>query len=142
MPMKNIALILISFLLYSCATLPPRQAVQLPSQDITTQAPQGKNRVVFFNDSGFLNYFPVQITIDGKYMGQIRKREYMQLFLPKGTYKVKLLHNDLFSIKSNHTINITDNSYLEIKSGPIDHDLTIKDKPSNFDADFRYAYWE
>ncbi len=141
--MKNITLVLISFLLYSCATLPPRQAVQLPAQDTTTEVPQGKNRVVLFNDSMFLNYYPVQITINGKYIGQVGKDEYVQLFLPSNTYEIKLLHNDLFSIKSNHTISITRDSYLELRSGPFDHDLTlVKSKPNNFDANFKYAYWE
>lgn len=149
MKQRFIALIITAFLLSGCgATLPPstEPSSKLPSQEISTQVPKNEYRVIFFNDSGILHKIDatdmLQIRINDEYYGQIGSKEYIQLFLKKGSYQVGLLHNDMFAFRSKHTINVEKDMYVKVGATITSNKLTVVDAPAKFSETFKAAYWE
>jgi hypothetical protein len=146
MKTKLIVSLILSVIISSCATLPTQENPDLPSQEISAKAPLNTYRVLFFNDSGFLNRMDgadeLRISVDDKYMGTTYQKEFLQLFLKKGTYKINLIHFDVFTFRSEYFINVDSDLYIEASPTPLSNKLEIfKEIPNEFEKNFKASYF-
>lgn len=103
----------------------------------------GNGKILIYNGGVFkniLNTARLSIWIDDKLIGHIDPDEYLIVPLSKGKHHVKLLHVDVFNIKSKHDIVINDETKIvQVKPTAFSNKLLITNSlPKKFDR-FRNA---
>lgn len=150
MKVVRVLIVIMSFLIVTgCGSdkLNVKPASDIPSQETNAQVPDGKYRVIFFNDAGFLNSMDgtsaIELTVNGKYYGRLAAKEYIQLFLGKGKFNINLVHYDLFKFETNHELMVNDHLYVETSASPISNTFEVMEaKPTGFDTKFKPVYWQ
>ena len=104
----------------------------------------GNGKVLIYNGASFPfkidDTSRLNIWIEGKPLGQLRKREYVVIKVKEGEYNFKLHHLDLVKMKSGHKIIITDTTrVIKVQPTLTSNKLTITDTlPKRFEK-YRYA---
>ncbi|MBU4487934.1 MAG: hypothetical protein KKI13_02565 [Candidatus Omnitrophica bacterium] len=99
-----------------------------------------------FNDSNFLLYGidgsrKINISIDGKGVGQLSIGQYVVVETNEGKHMIHLTHKDIADFNSDHVIDIKEpESYLKIYSKTTSNGADLVNKPGAFEAEFRHAY--
>lgn len=138
----------IVFLMFGCAQI--KSGIILPVQDINVSPDDNMLRVIFYNSSSHLLYptiftgtsGAIDIKIDGKYLGRLKKRQYVQVFLERGNYDVSLKHRDILRFKTDHKLELkNDNTYIEVFARPVSNKFKIVEfLPVNFSRKYKPAY--
>lgn len=103
----------------------------------------GGGKVLFYNAANILhkmdNTARLNMWIDDLPMGQFRPGEYAIMRLSKGEHIVKLLHVDVFTFRSTHSIVVNDDTkVICLKPMAMDNLCVAKDElPHNFQ---KYKY--
>jgi hypothetical protein len=104
----------ISLLLSSCALRPIGSQYSFIKTDVEniTLDNLGDGKVLFYNGADILhrmdNTARLNIWIQGKPLGQLRGGEYVIIQLNEAEYNVKLHHQDVFNMRSEHKLQIND----------------------------------
>lgn len=109
--MKNFILLVLITTLAGCVGLkPPAYEVSLPEQKLLPdEDDENRSHVVIFNSSNSLLYGSdgsgkMNISINGRGVGQLKIGEFLVVELDRGLHKVQLTHQDIFTIESTHTL--------------------------------------
>jgi hypothetical protein len=134
---RRLSMLLLAAAVAACAV--PPIAAELPRVPLNPlQAPTDPtvSRVVFRNNQPMPGYHlsptgRLNVSVDGKGLGQIAPGEYVALDLPKGKRRVSLVHRDVVDFKSEHVLTleqsvvvvdvfatITSNSMVVVDSSP------------------------
>lgn len=98
----------------------------------------GNGKILIYNGADILhgvdNTARLNVWIDDKPLGQVRKKEYTIIDLPVGNYGFKLLHIDMFNMRSEHTVMITkETKIIRIEPTITSNKLTVTNTfPNNF----------
>lgn len=104
----------------------------------------GNGKILIYNGADLLhkvdNTARLNIWINDKQLGQLRGSEYVVIDLKGGMYKFKVLHIDMFNMRSTHEIEIDkETKVIRIKPTATSNKLTIiNELPKNF-SKFKYA---
>lgn len=104
----------------------------------------GNGKVLVYNGADILhkvdNTARLNVWIDGKAVGQVRGAEYVVIELKPGTYDFKVQHLDMFNMRSNHEVTVTENTkVIRVEPTLTSNKLTVTDElPGNF-GKFKYA---
>ena len=106
----------------SCKTAEgPR--IPLPPQQISSEVPRDRVRVVFFNTSSRALYFEsgwIRIRLDGRTVPTLWIDEYTQIFAEPGEHELLLEHYDLFQFTDRYTVHFSGKEiFLEVWCRPI-----------------------
>ena len=134
------------FLLSSCALKPITSEYAFIRNDIENVELNdlGNGNVLIYNGANILhkidNTARLNIWLDNKALGQIRPSEYVIIKLKNGKYNFKVLHIDLVKMKSQHIVEINNNTrVIKIKPTVTSNKLELTNEiPKNFDK-FKYA---
>lgn len=105
----------------------------------------GNGNVLIYNGSNVLhnldNTGHLNIWLDDKPLGQIRQKEYLIIKLNKGKHLFKVLHVDIVKMKSQHEVEIDDNTkIIRIKPTVTSNKLELTNEfPKNF---YKFKYVE
>lgn len=108
-----LALVLI-LILTSCGLRPISSEYNFIKTDIgnPTLDNLGNGKVLIYNGASFPfkidNTSRLNIWIEGKPLGQLRRREYVVINVKEGEYNFKLHHLDLVNMRSEHEVVISD----------------------------------
>ena len=142
-------LILTSFFLLfivSCALRPitaEYNVTKLEKDNIGLQE-LGNGKVLIYNGADILhkldNTARLNIWIDNKALGQIRPKEYVVVDISNGNHEFKLLHIDIFKMRSKHNAKIDERTkIIRVEPTLTSNKLTITNVlPGNFEK-FKYA---
>lgn len=112
----------------------------LPSQDISSQIPDGMTRVVFFNTTSpnFLGHGQMSIEIDGIGGSVIERSQYVQVFLNPGKHAVRLEHLDPISFTDTYALEIgLSDTYIRVyRELGFNRLLVQAEPPSTFVNDY------
>ncbi|QDO94694.1 hypothetical protein FNB79_12225 [Formosa sediminum] len=144
--LKILFYILISTLLYSCGLKPITSEYAFIKSDIEEIDLDhlGNGKVLIYNDASILhtldNTARLNIWINNKALGQIRPKEYAIINFEPGTHQFKVLHIDFVNIKSEHTVDINqDSKVIRVKPTISSNKLEITNTlPEKFER-FTYA---
>ena len=147
MSYHQIGVILCLAILWGCAAPPIKQEVQLPSQVLNQVQPaEGSSFVVIYNDSNRVKYGidgsgKINITLDGKGVGQLAIGEYVMVETSPGIHTVHLLHRDIMNFDSTHEFPASDRlRFVKIYSKMTSNGLEVTGRPRNFESEFSPAY--
>jgi hypothetical protein len=138
----------VSVLICGCAALPIKQEIPLPPQ-VIGQPPskEGMVRLVIFNNSDFLLYGldtsgRINVSIDGKGVGQLNIGRYVVVEISEGEHAIDLVRRDIADFHSSHLVDIKEpESYLKIYSKITSNGAELVEKPADFDDKFTAEYW-
>ncbi len=147
--MKNIRIIIasISFiLLTSCALKPITSEYPFIKTNIENVELDdlGNGNILIYNGANILhkmdNTARLNIWLDQKSLGQIRPSEYVIINLKKGKHLFKVLHIDVVNMRSEHEVEIDDNTkVINIKPTITSNKLELTNEfHKNFDM-FKYV---
>lgn len=134
-------LVFVVFLLFlvGCASIKIYE-MPLPTQDISSQVPDGMTRIIFFNATSpsLLGHGQMAIEIDGKGGPVIERGEYFQMFLLSGKHTVKLEQIDLISFTDTYALDIgDDDTYVRIiRELAINRLSVVSELPGSFIIDY------
>lgn len=143
---KQVSLIVSILFLASCALKPVSSEynfVKLSTEKIDLSN-LGNGNILIYNGADILhtmdNTGRLNVWIDNKALGQIKPKEYIVLNLRDGTYEFRLLHKDVVNMRSDHKIEISENTkVIRIEPTITSNKLTITDElPKQF-AKFNFA---
>lgn len=113
--------LLVALTVVGCKT-PEGPRIPLPPQDVTTSAPAGLVRVVFYNTSiDALNWATgtVRIQVDGRTAPSLYLNHYAQVFLEPGPHELLLAHWDMFEFTDRYTITLAGReAFFEVYTTP------------------------
>lgn len=141
--MKNFILLVLIANLAGCVGLkPPAYEVSLPEQKLLPDDnDENSSHVVIFNSSNTLFYDrdtsgKMNISINGKGVGQLKIGEFLVLELDRGLHKVQLTHQDIFKIESTHTLHTRRRvHYIDVYAQPFSNGFKhAKRIPRNYKA--------
>ena len=104
----------------------------------------GNGKVLVYNGADILhkvdNTARLNVWIDGRAVGQVRGAEYVVIELKPGTYDFKVQHLDMFNMRSNHEVIVTEKTkVIRVEPTLTSNKLTVTDElPGNF-GKFKYA---
>ena len=126
-------------LLVGCSSIKIYE-MPLPTQDISSQAPDGMTRVVFFNATrpGLLGNGQISIEIDGIGGPVIERGHYMQIFLTPGKHAVKLEHVDPISFTDTFDLDIdTTDTYVRVlRELAVNRHSVMSEPPESFTIEY------
>ncbi len=103
----------------------------------------GYSKMIFYNTSNPL-LFPfndgnINIKIDGEHLAKIAKKDFLEIYVKKGTHKLYLDHWDVFTFKNEYELNfMNDSSYIEVFAQPISTQFQVNKKlPEKFFEEFK-----
>ena len=112
----------------------------LPTQDISSQVPDGMTRVIFFNATSpsRIGHGQLAIEIDGKGGPVIERGEYFQMFLLPGKHTVKLEQIDPVSFTDTYALDIgaTDTYIRVIRELAVNRLSVVSELPGSFMIDY------
>jgi len=142
--MKYAVLLIITIIFISgCSTVTP--ALTLPSQDTSVVSPEGKTRVVFFNNSNPILFgdgsWRIGIKINGEGVENLHLWKYVQVFLVPRTYKLELSHIDFFRFNDEYQLEVgTKPMFIEVFNGLISTNFEVHpDMPADFEITYDAA---
>jgi len=148
--MKKITLLLIiSFFCTGCGQfyrLTPQY--KLPKQSLETPHQQEKTRVFFYNTSNLLLFGldftdKIDILLDNKNVGSIRRGEYIFIDIEPKEYELNLSHYDLF-MKFSNTYDLIVNGtdiFVKVFNGMISTKYKLDEQlPIKFEKRFKSFY--
>jgi Caspase domain len=127
------------------ATLPAmRSEIPIASPDLSLKPhDESYSKLIIFNTSSKLLYGIdrndlINIYLNGKGVTQLYMNQYVQVVVPRGNYKVDLVHNDVWNFSSSHTIEIdTPEAYLNIRATLTSNSAKlVRGLPDNFAKTF------
>lgn len=138
--------ILFSLFLVSCGLKPVDSEYTFIKTDIEDVKLDdlGKGNVLIYNGADILhkmdNTARLNIWIDNKAVGQLKPSEYAIINLESGPYQVRLLHIDVFNMKSEHEVVIDkDTKVIKVKPNLTSNKLWVTNEfPKRWDK-FTYA---
>lgn len=90
---------------------------------------------IFNTTDGIRNLFGagnIKVSINGNSYGTIKAKEYIQIKLKAGEHKIKLSHWDLFTLKSDHLVNVNQkNTFLGITTSKYSNVLSEEESIPN-----------
>jgi hypothetical protein len=134
--MKQLAFLAALVVLISgCTTVQP--TTKLPTQNLEAQPAQGKTPVVFYNNSNPLyldGSWRIGISVNGEGVENLHLRQYVQLFLAPGKYRLGLSHRDIFRFNDEYDLEVgTKPMYVEVFNGMVSTKLEIHlNRPEGF----------
>lgn len=143
---ETIVVFLFFSILTSCALRPltsEYNGVEV-KKGIAELSALGNGKILIYNGADILhkidNTARLNIWIDDKALGQIRQKEYINLDLEDGEYSFKLLHIDIFKMRSKHDVEInTKTKVIRVEPTLASNKLTITNEfPDKFQK-FEYA---
>lgn len=143
---KTIAVLFGSMLLASCALKPitsDYQFIKIVRENVKLEE-LGNETILIYNGADIMhkldNTGELNIWLDNRPLGQIRPSEYVIINLKKGKHHFKLLHLDLVNIRSEHEIEIdNETKVIHVKPTISSNKLEITNRfPENFKK-FKYA---
>lgn len=146
---KNIFLLIIPFFFIGCGQfyrLMPQY--NLPEQSLKTPHQQGNTRVFFYNTSNLLLFGSdftdkIDILLDNKNVGSIRRNEYILIDVKPKEYELNLSHHDLL-MKFSNTYNLKvsgKNMFIKIYNGLMSTKYKLEEQfPNNFEKRFKPIY--
>ena len=144
---RKFGAVMVLAIVYGCAVAPVQQEVQLPSQSLDQITPvDGKSVAVIYNASNRLMFGAnstgrMNISIDGKGVGQLAIGEYVIVNLSAGTHKVSLAHRDTLKFSSTHELEASDQlSFVKIYCKVTSNGLEVTERPEEFSDKFTAAY--
>lgn len=137
---KTMVLFSVLFLTGSCAlkSIPSEYNFVKTDFKNTDLNKLGNGKILIYNGADFLhkvdNTARLNIWINDRPLGQLRGSEYVVIDLKNGVYKFKVLHIDMFNMKSTHEIEIDDKTkVIRVKPTLTSNKLTITNElPKNF----------
>jgi hypothetical protein len=115
-------LLVVPLLLTGCLT-PVKNEIPLAGSDLSVKATSTNDtKLVIFNVSNYLLYGldgtgRINVKLNGQGVAQLKVGYYAQLIVPKGSYRVDLLHVDRDYYSSQHQIELSEpESFLEIRA--------------------------
>lgn len=147
--MKKIRIIIISisFILFTSCALKPIKSEYVFINNNTENIKWndlGNGTVLIYNGANILNKMDntarLNIWIDDKPLGQIKPSEYVIINLKNGKHHFKVLHIDLVNMRSEHELEIDNNTkVIKIKPTITSNKLELtNDFPKNFEK-YKYA---
>ncbi len=134
--------ILLSLIFNSCALKPitPEYTfLKYSSAELVKPSELGNGKILIYNGADALhkidNTGRLNVWINQKALGQLKPNQFVVIELKKATYNFNLMHIDLVKMRSNHSINI-DNETKVIRIEPTltSNKLEITNiLPNNFD---------
>ena len=101
------------------------------------------SRVLIFNASSpvmFTATGRLNVLLNGKGAAQLDIWEYIELLVPRGKYRVDLLHHDVASFSSSHEIGVDGPSaYLEVKATIVSNSARVV---TELPGDFKENYYK
>ena len=140
MKLKQAILVTLVLFFSSCGLKPISSEYNLIknfSQSINLQK-LGNGTILIYNGADILhkidNTANLNIWINDKALGQLRPSEYVIINLLPGSYNFKVLHKDLVNMRSEHTLDIDDQTkVIKIKPNVTSNKATITNEiPQNF----------
>lgn len=131
----------IGFCAVGCATRDgPR--IPIPEQSITSEVPEGRIRVVFFNNSNRFLYFesgPIRIQLNGQQVPSIWLDHFVQVFIEPGEYDLLLEHFDIITWKSRYKVKLEGpENFVELYNRPTSTRYRLVEAlPQDFATRFR-----
>lgn len=104
----------------------------------------GDGNILIYNGANILhnmdNTARLNIWIDNKPLGQIRTSEYVIINIKKGAHKFKVLHIDMFNMRSEHEIQVNkDTKVIKVKPTLTSNSLEVTNElPKKFEK-YKYA---
>ncbi len=139
--LRILTFIIIIILVQSCAlTAIPSQYNYIQLDKESTKLDKlGNGLILIYNGADGLhkidNTARLNVWIDDIALGQVRGNEYVVINLKDGNYSFKLLHIDMFNMRSTHPVIIDKNTkVIRIEPTITSNKLTITNTlPTNFD---------
>lgn len=138
--------VLLSLFLISCGLKPVASEytfIQTDIEDVKLDD-LGSGNVLIYNGADILhkmdNTARLNIWIDNKAVGQLKPSEYAIINLESGPYQVRLLHIDVFNMKSEHEVVIDkDTKIIKVKPNLTSNKLWVTNEfPKRWEK-FTYA---
>lgn len=128
-------------LLNSCALKPIKSEYNFSNSGLINYdlTKLGKGKVLIYNGANILhkldNTARLNIWINDKALGQIKPSEYVIIDLMYDKYQFKLLHIDLVNMRSNHQVEINeDTKVIMVKPTVTSNNLKVTNQlPSSFE---------
>lgn len=144
--LKIVVALMVCALASSCALKPISSEYAFIKTDLKNVGPEqlGNGSVLIYNGANLLhmadNTARLNIWLDEKPMGQIRPGEYVIINMKNGTHHFKLLHIDMVNMRSEHDVEVTEDTRIIMAKPTItSNKLEVTNiLPSNFDK-FEYA---
>lgn len=138
--------VLLSLFLISCGLKPVASEYTFIKTDIEDVKLDdlGNGNVLIYNGADILhkmdNTARLNIWIDNKAVGQLKPSEYAIINLESGPYQVRLLHIDVFNMKSEHQVVIDkDTKIIKVKPNLTSNKLWVTNEfPKRWEK-FTYA---
>lgn len=138
--------VLLSLFLVSCGLKPVASEYTFIKTDIEDVKLDdlGNGNVLIYNGADILhkmdNTARLNIWIDNKAVGQLKPSEYAIINLESGPYQVRLLHIDVFNMKSEHEVVIDkDTKIIKVKPNLTSNKLWVTNEfPKRWEK-FTYA---
>lgn len=138
--------VLLSLFLISCGLKPVASEYTFIKTDIEDVKLDdlGSGNVLIYNGADILhkmdNTARLNIWIDNKAVGQLKPSEYAIINLESGPYQVRLLHIDVFNMKSEHEVVIDkDTKIIKVKPNLTSNKLWVTNEfPKRWEK-FTYA---
>lgn len=138
--------VLLSLFLVSCGLKPVASEYTFIKTDIEDVKLDdlGNGNVLIYNGADILhkmdNTARLNIWIDNKAVGQLKPSEYAIINLESGPYQVRLLHIDVFNMKSEHQVVIDkDTKIIKVKPNLTSNKLWVTNEfPKRWEK-FTYA---
>jgi hypothetical protein len=137
-------LLVVPLLLTGCLT-PVQNEIPLAGANLSVKATSTNDtKLVIFNDSNFLLYGldgsgRINVKLNGQGVAQLKVGYYAQVIIPRGNYRVDLLHVDRDYYSSQHQIELSDpESFLEIRVFSFSNEARlVSTLPPNFVKKFK-----
>jgi hypothetical protein len=137
------SLIVALLFLAGCLT-PVKNEMPLAKDDLSTMpADTNHTKLVIFNDSAFMSYGldgsgRINVTINGKGLGQIKVGRYAQVIVPKGKCQVDLMHRGMSDCFSQYDFEFSGSeSFLEIAATPFSNEANcVSALPKDFEKKY------
>jgi len=130
-----------------CSLTPAPNEVTLPCQDFNVPFDNSEDsQLVIFNDTNKFLYGldgtgKLNVSTDGRSVGQLDIGEYVVLTANRGKHKIDLEHWDLFHFSSAHEITVEDRQiFLRVKAKATSNEAVVVDRPVDFNDDFNAAF--
>ena len=141
---ESVLLLAVPLLLAGCLT-PVRNEIPLAGSDLSVQATSPtETKLVIFNDSNYLLYGldgsgRINVRLNGRGVAQIKVGHYAQVIVPKGSYRVDLLHVDREYYASQHQIELNEpESFLEVRAISFSNEANLVPAlPADFEKKFK-----
>ena len=129
-----------------CSLSPVKNEIPLVKGLAAKATNPNETKVVIFNESsmvlhGIDNTGRLNVSMDGKGVGQINIGEYVQVIVPQGKHEVSLEHRDMFMFRSKHDVEFTrPETFLKVRATPVSNEAkVVPELPEQFDVKFRPA---